>query len=257
MLDGHPLPSTPLYTVFSVRQYGAIGDGTTDDTAAFQRTVLAVHKRMNSTTRWHPHYPYVIYMPRGRYVIKDTLQLYPDDPINCSGLSCVDWRELMISVMGETVDTTVVLLANNSIGFGNKQNPKPVFLTHPQARAFNNGQWLGYYDFTLEIGDGNAGAVGIRHAANNIGQIANVHISYTGDLEDDKPAAGIDFPIFLGGIVLFKNISINACSIGINISQPQDITVAQDIEITNCAVGINLADKVRVSSVHAIIRVAC
>eukprot|EP00041_Stephanoeca_diplocostata_P024233 m.607986 g.607986 ORF g.607986 m.607986 type:complete len:778 (+) comp22483_c0_seq2:155-2488(+) len=243
VLKGHPLPSTPIYTVFNVRQYGAAGDGATDDTNSFLRTIVAIQDRMNSTTRWHPHYPSVLYVPSGRYVVKDTLQLYPDDPVDCTGLSCVDWRMLMISVMGESTDTTTIVLPDNSVGFADKDNTKPVFLTHPHSRLFNNGQWLGYYDFTLEIGDGNAGAVGIRHASNNIGQIANVQILYKGSSEDCKPAAGIDFPIFLGGIILFKNIRVNSFSIGINISQPQDITVAQNIEILNCPVGISLEDK--------------
>jgi len=55
-------PPTPVQTV-SVRDYGAKGDGTTDDTAAFQSALSAVAK------------PGVVSIPAGTYRITQTLEL--------------------------------------------------------------------------------------------------------------------------------------------------------------------------------------
>lgn len=55
-------PPTPVQTV-SVRDYGATGDGTTDDTAAFQSALSAVAK------------PGVVSIPAGTYRLSQTLEL--------------------------------------------------------------------------------------------------------------------------------------------------------------------------------------
>lgn len=56
-----PLPATTVW--FNVRDLGAKGDGTTDDTAAIQRAIDK-HK--------------VVYFPQGRYAVSDTLKLKKD-----------------------------------------------------------------------------------------------------------------------------------------------------------------------------------
>ena len=53
----------PRDTWANVRDLGAVGDGTTDDTAALQRAIAE-----------HP----TIYLPTGFYVVRDTLKLRPD-----------------------------------------------------------------------------------------------------------------------------------------------------------------------------------
>jgi Pectate lyase superfamily protein len=51
----------------SVMSFGARGDGSTDDTAAFQRALDSVHKAGGGT----------VYAPPGRYLFRDTLDV-PD-----------------------------------------------------------------------------------------------------------------------------------------------------------------------------------
>jgi len=56
----HGLPAG--YEVFNVKDYGAVGDGSTDDTSAIQSAINAV-----------PNSGGVVYLPRGTYKISDTL----------------------------------------------------------------------------------------------------------------------------------------------------------------------------------------
>jgi sugar lactone lactonase YvrE len=53
----------PIATWINLRTLGAKGDGTTDDTAVIQKAIAE-----------HP----VLYVPSGRYVVRDTLKLRPD-----------------------------------------------------------------------------------------------------------------------------------------------------------------------------------
>jgi len=238
--SGHLLPPTPILNVFRLSDYGAVGDGSTDDSDAFLRAVRAAHNFMNTSLPWHPHQASVIHIPPGRYVLTKTVQLYPDDPPNCTGLSCVGWRELMISVMGAGVDASTVILPPSTDGFGDASKPTPLFVTHPPARLFNNGQRLGYSDFAIEIGAGNPGTVAVRHAANNVNGVSNLRISTA---TGSTAAVGIDFPIFLGGLALFTQIEISGFGVCINVSQPQDILAAEHLTLSKCGVGIALRDK--------------
>jgi glucan 1,3-beta-glucosidase len=61
-----------------VRDYGAAGDGTTDDTAAFQAAIDAGNDYANRTTNslGTTGQPAVVYVPRGEYLLRGPLQLY-------------------------------------------------------------------------------------------------------------------------------------------------------------------------------------
>ena len=79
-------------------------------------------------------------MCHSRFVVKKTVQLYPDDPQGCTGIACIGWRSLSMSVMGAGTDLSTVVLPPGTEGFGDDKAPVPLFLTHPPARLFNNGQ---------------------------------------------------------------------------------------------------------------------
>jgi len=104
-LDRPPLP-TQQYPVFrkpvSARQYGAVGDGLTDDTAAL-RKALAEHAE--------------VFLPHGDYLVTDTLTLRPDTVL-----------------MGETFGTKIVLKAG-SPGFGDPSKSKALLTTPDDAGA--------------------------------------------------------------------------------------------------------------------------
>jgi sugar lactone lactonase YvrE len=90
--DIPPLP--PGNTWINIRDLGAKGDGTTDDTAAF-REVIARHK--------------AIYVPSGHYVVSDTLTLRPDTVL-----------------LGLHPSTTQIKLLDRTPAFQGVGAPKPV-----------------------------------------------------------------------------------------------------------------------------------
>ena len=221
---GHPLPSPYPPHVFDVTKFGAKG-APHDDTVAVGTAVDAI---VRADKDWkfppeqcveHPVGPSVLFFPAGSYILSDTIQLYPTDNSTCK----LHDSSLMIVVMGESSESTTVRLADHAAGYNDPAAPKPLFLTHP-GTAHNDGQWLSYIDLHIEIGQGNTGAIALRHVANNIGGVEHVRLSapYGG-------AAGIDFPLFLGGLTLFKHVDITGFSIGVNVSQPQDILTIEHL----------------------------
>ena len=61
---------------------------------------------------------------------------------------------LAVSVMGAGAELTTVRLRDRAPGFADPAAPRPVWLTFPGPR-WNDGQWLGYQDMTVDTGAGN------------------------------------------------------------------------------------------------------
>ncbi len=243
--SAHPLPTTTGSggallppNVYNVLDYGAKG-APHDDTVAIGRAVDAIlqaekdPKYPPERCVEHPTSPMVLYFPSGEYVVSDTIQIYPNDNATC----ITSWRTLSVIVMGNSADTTTIRLSDSAAGFNDSNNPKPVFLTHPMPQH-NDGQWLSYMDLEISIGDGNSGAVALRHVANNIGGVENITLT-----APFGAAAGIDFPLFLGGLTLFKAVRVSGFAIGVNVSQPQDMLAIEHLYVHNCTVGLQLYDK--------------
>ena len=236
----HPLPTGAALppNVYSVLNYGAKG-APHDDTVAIGRAIDAIlqaekdPKYPGERCVEHPTSPMVLYFPSGHYVVSDTIQIYPNDNATC----ITSWRTLSVIVMGHSAETTTIHLSDSAAGFDDSTKPKPVFLTHPMPQH-NDGQWLSYMDLTISIGDGNSGAVALRHVANNIGGVENITLS-----APFGAAAGIDFPLFLGGLTLFKAVRVSGFAIGVNVSQPQDMLAIEHLYVENCTVGLQLYDK--------------
>jgi Pectate lyase superfamily protein len=91
----------------NVKDYGAKGDGVTDDTQAF---LDALNQGRDS----HPPFlsPVAVYVPPGTYLIKKTLIL---------------WRQTLL--FGEWTDPPTLVLAPNSSDFQDERDPKPFLVT--------------------------------------------------------------------------------------------------------------------------------
>ncbi|WBY06816.1 glycosyl hydrolase family 28-related protein [Sphingomonas sp. 7/4-4] len=77
--------STKLGDVVSVYDFGAIGDGEEDDTAAFQAAIDAVNARGGGS----------VYIPRGDYRISDTLRLYSNiELVGAGSASVIHWIKI-------------------------------------------------------------------------------------------------------------------------------------------------------------------
>ena len=94
-----------LRDVVSVKDFGAVGDGTTDDTAAIQaaiNSVLPTHAAPTASN--HTIAPKVIYLPAGRYLISSPLSLYSFQHLIGEGASTI------IAASGGFSGTASVLL---------------------------------------------------------------------------------------------------------------------------------------------------
>jgi hypothetical protein len=104
--------------VVNVRQFGAVGDGKTDDTAALRRAIAQV--------RYNQH----LYLPDGTYLVSDTLAF--------SGEGAFGQEINRVSVIGEGRDSTVVRLVDRATGFGDARKPKAVLRS---ATALPTSRW--------------------------------------------------------------------------------------------------------------------
>ena len=104
----------PLFR--SARDYGAKGDGTTDDTAALQRA-LTEGRTANFTTRDQA----VVYLPPGRYLVSDTLPLF-----------------FYTKLMGSWACRPTLVLAPNSPGFAAGRKYVVSATMNPQGEHVSN-----------------------------------------------------------------------------------------------------------------------
>ena len=141
----------------NVRDYGAVGDGVTDDTQAFIR---ALESGRGGKGTFHKTAANV-YVPGGTYLISDTLIVY---------------RATMLA--GDADDPPTLVLRANAPGFGDPDQPRPMIVTYaaydtdPADRQWairtdlvggstNNTFLITVRHLNLRIGAGNPGAWGI------------------------------------------------------------------------------------------------
>ncbi len=127
------------------RDYGAKGDGVTDDTAAIQR---ALTEKKN-----------LICLPNGTYLVTATLR----------------WgdKEKRQVLQGQSTEGTIIRLRDGAAGFQEADEPQAVIWTgKAPAQRFRNG----IRNLTVDTGKGNAGAIGVQFIANNQGGMRAVTI---------------------------------------------------------------------------------
>ncbi len=165
----------------SVKSYGAVGDGVTDDTAAI-RAALA-DGRADTSLDYYGR-PKALYFPPGTYLVRDTLR----------------WIGCCVTLQGAGAGNSVIRLAPASPGFANPATPKPLVLTPAGNQSFHENIW----DLGFSVAPGNPGATGLSYISNNTGAIHNVQVTS----EDGTGVAGIDLTRQYAGPLLIRNTKV-------------------------------------------------
>ncbi|MEL6927860.1 MAG: glycoside hydrolase family 55 protein [Cyanobacteria bacterium J06600_6] len=162
----------------NVKDFGAVGDGITDDTEAIKQAINATSHELQ-----------IIYLPEGTYVVSDTLEL-----------------GRFLTLQGVSSVKTTIKLKENSPGFATQV--KPVLRTF-----FNNNQTFAAYiqGITVKIGTGNPQAIGIRYNTHNYGAIDDVAIIS----EDLAGAVGLDLSETEFGPGMVSNLTVIGFDTGI------------------------------------------
>ena len=152
---------------------------------------------------------YIIYIPDGVYYVNDTL-IYSGPVRKVVGVEreyCV-W----LRFIGQSRRGTVVRLADNSPGFADAANPKPIFSfgkkTDVNPMKANNA----LKNLTIDAGKGNPGAIGVRWTSANNGEASELLIR-SGDA---KGFVGYDFSMG-GPCGYFRDIAVEGFDYGIRI----------------------------------------
>ncbi|MDW8196387.1 MAG: glycosyl hydrolase family 28-related protein [Gemmataceae bacterium] len=183
--------------------YGAKGDGTTDDTAAFRKAVADNVRQL--------------YLPHGVYLVSDSVVL--------GGKRWI--------LQGESRDGTIIKLKDRAVGFEDPARPKPLLSTFgsfmdPKAamgQAFRNS----LFDLTIDVGSGNPGAIGLHYLNNNQGTIRNVTVRSSDPQKRGK--AGIALVTNWPGPALFDFVRVEGFDVGIWSTISQYSIVLDRIEL--------------------------
>jgi len=179
-------------------EYGAKGDGRTDDTAAIRRAI-------------QDHIDYgtpktILYFPKGTYLVSGSLE-WKDQ--------AGSWKT-KLTFQGQDREETVIKLKDGAAGFGDPARPEAV--VHTASLGPNRPDGGGnrahrnyVLDLTVDTGRGNPGAVGIDYLANNQGAIRDVTIRSG----DGRGRIGLALTREWPGPCLIQDVSIKGFDYGI------------------------------------------
>ncbi|MGK7899617.1 MAG: glycoside hydrolase family 55 protein [Xenococcus sp. (in: cyanobacteria)] len=201
-----PFPEEVEDTFFNVKDFGASGNGSDDDTLKIQNAITAaINKSIaEMDLSWKTGAPVqVVYFPNGIYKVSNTLKVDRKDNSNAP---------VNIILLGESRDGTVIKLEDN-IFTGKGDNPVITFVQRPEGG--NNFFWNSVMHMTVDTGIGNTGAVGIEYHNNNYGRIEEVTIRSSDP--SDRGRKGLKIEKSLSGLGLIKNLRVEGFSYGISI----------------------------------------
>ncbi len=191
----------PTDAVKSVKDYGANGDGVTDDTAAIQAALddgRQLDQDYNGLAK-------ALYFPAGTYAVSGTLE----------------WRGCCVTLQGQGYAASVIRLRDRSAGFGDAGQPRPVVRTPSGNMSFRQNVW----DIGIDTGSGNPGALGLDWISSNIGSVRNVAISSG----DGAGVTGLDMTRQWPGPCLVKGLVVSGFDNGIHVRQAEYGPTFEDV----------------------------
>ncbi len=215
--------------VVNVKDFGAIGDGKTDDTAAIRAAIEAnIDKNRYAA-------PAFYYFPPGTYVLSGPVEGRAADRKGWSA----GWRSGVI-LIGQSRESVILRLKDSTEGYADVANPRYVIATGSEDdtpnesgrgnRAFRNS----VINMTIDLGRGNPGAVGIDYMANNRGVIENVLIKGGKDSGWCGVRMDRDWP----GPALIKGLEVQGCDWGVRMDNHWEFSMTfEDLTLRDQRVG--------------------
>lgn len=185
--------------------YGAKGDGFTDDTGAIQ-SALASGRTTNIDYNGRPK---AIYFPAGTYLIKNTLE----------------WTGCCLSLQGQGKGISIIKLQDSTVAFGDRNAPKAAIKTPGGNMSFRQN----IADLSINTGKNNPGAKGIDYISNNTGSIRDVSII----AGDGAGKVGLDMSRQWPGPCLIKNLQVDGFDYGIYTKQAEYSPTFENITLNN------------------------
>ncbi len=196
--------------IINVKDFGAKGDGISDDTAVIQKAILNTNDPLTNNPGSN-----LIYFPNGTYLVSQTL-VWPKTSYFARILQ------------GQSQDGTIIKLKNNAAGFSEEKNPKAVLSTFEGSQT-GNAFRHSIYDLTVDVGTGNSSADGIRFTSNNQGGIRNVTIRST----DGQGRAGLAMDKAWPGPSAIANLKVVGFNYGIFAVGPEYSLTFENITLEN------------------------
>ncbi len=213
----------------NVRDFGAVGDGKTDDTAAIQAAIAGLPK----FTRRNPFGIKPIYFPNGTYLVSGTLKRMEIDGRYAPGLAFI----------GESEAGVTLRLKDAAPGFNDPAHPRPLLYfasgllgNAPDAGGKDylglgegNDAYQNYIEtMTIDTGHGNPGTIGVDYLASNIGAVRGVRLV----APDGNGTVGISLTRKWIGPALVKDVSIEGFGVGIDVANTEYSIVLDGIRIS-------------------------
>jgi hypothetical protein len=197
----------------NIKDFGAVGDGKTDDTAAFQKAFLG-------------DAPRGIYIPAGTYLVRDAL-VYG---VNAG-------KKKRTCVMGAGVSQTIIKLADSSPGFGDPSKPKAFIHTRPPKQQGEQNMFQYLYHLTIEIGKGNPGAIALNYHSNNTGAIKDVVIRAS-DPTGSPGFIGLACMDWEVGNAMTRYLTVDGFRTGVSLTRIGNYFTMEHVTVKNCATGV-------------------
>jgi hypothetical protein len=173
--------------IYNVRNYGAKGDGTTDDSNAIQRAFDAASGQTS-----------ILFFPRGTYLVSKPLTFYR-------------W----IMIQGESQTGTVIKLKDNAPGYQDPNKPNWVVVASLSLSLTGGGDNTAHSQYfcnmTVDVGNNNPGAGALLYMSNNGGGLRDVTLRSG----NNSGLVGLDLRKSWDGPALYKGVTVEGFNIGV------------------------------------------